>query len=131
MKRLFATVSQALQNLKNISFTEGNNNPEPVKTLKLSVLISPEDKITLDQRNANLKSIFNKLKEHEVKLDPWSVGDIYRYHMLRQDVASSYKVPPKLSEATNAILYDNTESEVQPQLVGENYTLDVNIPVKE
>ncbi len=131
MKRLFATVSQALQNLKNISFTEGNNNPEPVKTLKLSVLISPEDKITLDQRNANLKSIFNKLKEHEVKLDPWSVGDIYRYHMLRQDVASSYKVPPKLSEATNTILYDNTESEVQPQLVGENYTLDVNIPVKE
>lgn len=131
MKRLLSKVNKTWQNFKNISFIEENNYPKPDLTSKFLVEPSAEDKIKLGQRNANLKSIFNKLKEHEVKLDPWSVGDIYRYHMLRQDVASSYKVPPKLSEAAKAILHDNMESEGQAQLVGESYALDINTSINE
>lgn len=130
MRRLFTRINHTLKNAKNIFCIEENTQLESITAPKFSVLINPEDKIILNKRSENLKNIFNILREHEVKLDPYSVGDIYRYHMLRQEVASSYKVPPKLSKAVN-VLHDDMEAEGQTQLIGEVNTLDINVSLNE
>lgn len=131
MKRFFTKINKTLKDLRSISSSDYNDKPELVKTLTFLAPISQEDKIILDQRNKNLKSIFNTLKKHEVKLDPWSVGDIYRYHMLRQEVEVSYKTPPKLFETTDIILPNSVESTSHTQLIGETNTADINIPISK
>ncbi len=131
MKRFFTKINKTLKDFKNISSSDYNNKPELVKTLTFLAPISQKDKMILDQRNKNLKSIFNTLKKHEVKLDPWSVGDIYRYHILRQEVEASYKIPPKLFETTDVILPSSVESTSHTQLIGETNTVDINIPINE
>ncbi len=125
MKRLLSKVNKTWQNFKNISFIEENNQPESVTAPKFSVLTNPENKTILNQRNENLKYIFNTLREYEVKLDPYSVGDIYRYHMLRQEVELSYKI----STIAKNVLQDNIEPDGPAQLVGEVNTVDVNASV--
>lgn len=121
MKRFFTIINQTLY----------NNKPELVQISTCLATVSQENKVILDQRNKNLKSIFNTLKKHEVKLDPWSVGDIYRYHMLRQEVEASYKIPPKLFETTDVIFPNSVESTSHTQLMGETNTVDINIPINE
>lgn len=125
MKRFFTKINHTFKSAKNIPFIEENNQPESVTAPKFSVLINPENKTILNQRNENLKYIFNTLREYEVKLDPYSVGDIYRYHMLRQEVELSYKT----STIAKNVLQDNIEPDGPAQLVGEVNTVEINASV--
>lgn len=125
MRRLFAKINHTLKNTKYITNDiKENNRLESCATSKFSALINPEDENILNQRNENLKYIFNTLMKYEVKLDPHSVGDIYRYHMLRQEVESSYKISIEKN-----VLHNNIESNDLVQLVGEVNTIEVNMPV--
>ena len=132
MRRLFTKINHTLKKAKHITNDiKENNQFESCGISKFSALINPEDENILNQRNENLKYIFNTLMKYEVKLDPHSVGDIYRYHMLRQEVESSYNVPPELSKAADIILQDNMDAEGQAQLIGKVNTIDINMSVNK